>query len=170
MAATMNAPSPIVKINDAVSMSYILKDREGIVIDESQDEIPLTYLHGHKNIVPGLEKALTGASLGETKKVIVSPEEGYGEREDQMLLQVPRSQLPQEMKPEIGMGLTMETENGHTVPVRVSEVHDEHVVLDANHELAGVELHFEVRIESIREATTEEISHGHVHGPGGHNH
>lgn len=157
--------------NDCVvEMHYVLKDGDGTVIDESPEGEPLPYLHGHQNIVPGLEKALTGASVGDTKKVVVSPEEGYGVREEQMVLEVPRSELPSDLEPEIGMTLGMETSGGHTVPVRVSAVSAEHITLDANHELAGVTLHFEVRIASVRTASSEELSHGHVHGPGGHHH
>lgn len=153
-----------------VEMHYVLKDGEGAVIDESPEGQPLPYLHGHQNIVPGLEKALTGASVGETKTVVVSPEEGYGVHEEEMILQVPRDKLPADLNPQIGMTLGMETSGGHTVPVRVSEVHEDRVTLDANHELAGVTLHFEVRIASVRPASSEELSHGHVHGPGGHHH
>lgn len=153
-----------------VAMHYVLKDDAGTVIDQSPEGQPLPYLHGHQNIVPGLESALTGVAVGETKKVTVTPEEGYGVREDEMVLKVPRDQLPPEMSPEVGMTVGMETQDGHTVPVRVTEVHEDHVKLDANHELAGVTLHFEVKIDSVRAASEEELSHGHVHGPGGHHH
>lgn len=166
----MSDTETTVKNDCVVAMHYVLKDGEGVVIDESPDGQPLPYLHGHQNIVPGLEKALTGVSVGETKQVVVDPEEGYGVHEPDLVLEVPRAQLPPDMKPEVGMSLAMETDQGHTVPVRVSEVLDESVKLDANHELAGVKLHFEVRIESVRAASAEELAHGHVHGPGGHHH
>ena len=157
--------------NDCVvAMHYVLSDGQGTVIDESPEGQPLPYLHGHQNIVPGLEAALTGVAVGETKKVTVRPEQGYGAREDGLVLRVPRDQLPSEMTPELGMTLAMETEGGQTVPVRVTEVTGEDVQLDANHELAGVTLHFEVRIESVRAASAEELAHGHVHGAGGHHH
>jgi FKBP-type peptidyl-prolyl cis-trans isomerase SlyD len=159
-----------VQDNCVVEMHYVLKDPEGSVIDESPEWQPLPYLHGHQNIVPGLEKALTGATVGQTMKVVVTPEEGYGVREEEMVLQVPRDQLPPELEPETGMSLGMETEGGHTVPVRIAEVKEDLVVLDANHELAGVTLHFEVRIGAIRAASSEELAHGHVHGAGGHHH
>lgn len=160
----------IVKNDCVVAMHYVLRDGAGTVIDESPEGEPLPYLHGHENIVPGLEKALTGAAVGETKKVVVSPEEGYGVREEGLVLDVPRGQLPADLKPEVGMSLAMETDQGHTVPVVIFEVSEESVKLDANHELAGVTLHFEVRIDSVREASAEELQHGHVHGPGGHHH
>lgn len=153
-----------------VEMHYILKNSEGEILDESPEGEPLPYLHGHENIVPGLEKALTGAVVGQTLKVVVSPEEGYGVREEEMVLHVPRDQLPDDMEPEVDMTLEMETPDGHSLPVRIAEVHEDHVILDANHELAGVTLHFEVRIGSVRAASSEELEHGHVHGPGDHHH
>ncbi len=166
----MTETQPTVQNDCVVEMHYVLSDSEGTVIDKSPEDKPLPYLHGHKNIVPGLEAALTGASVGETKKVTVSPEEGYGKREEQLVLSVPRDQLPQEISPAVGMTLGMETSQGQTVPVRVAEVAADHVKLDANHELAGVTLHFEVKIDSVRPASEEELSHGHVHAPGGHEH
>lgn len=166
----MSDTENIVKNDCVVAMHYVLRDGDGTVIDESPEGEPLPYLHGHQNIVPGLEKALTGTAVGETKKVVVSPEEGYGVREDGLVLDVPRKELPDDLEPEVGMSLSMEADNGHTVPVRITEVHAESVKLDANHELAGVTLHFEVRIDSVRRASSEELLHGHVHGAGGHHH
>ena len=162
--------SSTVQTDCVVAMHYTLREGEGTLIDQSPTDQPLPYLHGHQNIVPGLESALTGASIGETKQVVVSPEDGYGVREDDLILSVPRDQLPEDMTPEVGMTVGMQTDQGHTVPVRVTEVSPTHVKLDANHELAGVTLHFEVTIDSIRAATDEELRHGHVHGPGGHHH
>lgn len=170
LSRAMAESDNIVKDDCVVQMHYVLKDRDGTVIDESPDGEPLPYLHGHENIVPGLEKALTGVSVGTTKKVVVSPEEGYGAHEADLVLEVPLEHLPSDMVPEVGMTLEMETDQGLSMPVRVAEVHSNHVKLDANHELAGVELHFEVTIASVRAASAEELAHGHVHGPGGHHH
>lgn len=162
--------SPSVAKDTVVTMQYVLKDEGGEVLDSSSEGAPLSYLHGHENIVPGLEAALTGLTPGESKDVVVSAEEGYGQRDSDMVLKVARTQLPDDLTPEVGMTLGMETNQGHTVPVRIAEVTEDHVVLDANHELAGVTLHFSVTIESVRPATEEELSHGHVHGEGGHAH
>lgn len=159
-----------VQEDSVVAMHYVLKDDSGSVLDASREGEPLHYLHGHQNIVPGLEAALTGAAVGETRNVTVAPADGYGERDEDMILRVPREQLPPDLTPEVGMVLGMETPHGHSVPVRVTEVHPTHVMLDANHELAGVTLHFSVTIDSVRKATPEELRHGHVHGPGGHHH
>ncbi len=152
----------IIQENLVVSLHYTLKDADGTMIDQSPEGEPLEYLHGHQNIVPGLEKELTGASVGSEKSVVVSPAEGYGEKEESMVLTVPRSQLPEGMEPEIGMVLGLGTDEGHTVPARVIETSPEQVILDANHELAGVTLHFDVKVASVRAATEEELTQGHV--------
>jgi FKBP-type peptidyl-prolyl cis-trans isomerase SlyD len=159
-----------VQNNCVVGMHYTLRDGDGVVIDNSPEGEALLYLHGYENIVPGLEAALTGVAVGESKTVVVSPEEGYGVREEDMVLSVPLDQLPPDMEPEVGMMVDMESDDGETVPVRIAEVSATHITLDANHELAGVTLHFEVTIDSVRPATKEELTHGHVHGPGGHHH
>lgn len=166
----MTEATSTVQTDCVVAMHYTLSDGEGTVLDQSPPGQPMPYLHGHENIVPGLEAALTGVAVGETKKVTVSPEDGYGVFEKDLVLRVPRSELPDEMTPEVGMTLAMETDEGHTVPVRVTDLTDTEVELDANHELAGVTLHFEVRIESVRQASAEELAHGHAHGPDGHHH
>jgi len=166
----MDTEKLVIADNRVVAMNYTLSDSEGTVIDQSDQGSPLLYLHGHQNIVPGLERELTGMKAGESKLVVVSPEEGYGTREEEMVLKVPLSELPSDLKPEVGMTIGMETEQGHTVPVRIAQVAADHVQLDANHELAGITLHFDISIEEVRDASEEELTHGHVHGPGGHHH
>ncbi|HSC85914.1 MAG TPA: peptidylprolyl isomerase [Polyangiaceae bacterium] len=154
----------------AVAIEYTLTDDEGKVIDTSTGRSPLWYLHGHENIVPGLEKALTGKSEGDKLKVSVPPEEGYGTYDESRTFEVPRSELPPTIQPEKGMELTMHGPGGHGVPVVVLKVKLNSVILDGNHPLAGKTLHFEVEVASVRKAKKEELSHGHVHGPGGHHH
>ncbi len=153
-----------------VAIHYTLRDDAGEILDQSEPSDPLYYLHGHENIVPGLENALTGAKVGDKKQVVVPAKDGYGEREDELVLNVPRDQLPPDIEPEVGMELDMESDEGFAMPVRIVEVSDTIVVLDANHELAGETLHFDVEVVSIRAASAEELEHGHVHGPGGHHH
>lgn len=165
----MNTKELAIADDCVVAMHYTLRDPEGTVIDQS-DEEPLFYLHGHENIVPGLERELTGMKAGESKLVIVSPEEGYGVREEEMVLKVPLSEMPSDLTPEVGMTIEMESDDGHSVPVQITEVAADHVLLDANHELAGITLHFDIKIEEVRRASEEELTHGHVHGPGGHHH
>ncbi len=151
----------------AVEFNYILKDAEGLVIDCSDDAGPMPYLHGQENIVPGLEKELLGKSIGDKICCIVSPKEGYGERQDSMVQEVPKSQFGDEKEIAIGDQFQVETEDGQMLMVSVIELKDETIILDANHPLAGVELHFDVEVISIRLATKEELKHGHVHSPEG---
>lgn len=157
-----------IKANSVVALDYTLRDDAGEVLDTSEGAEPLHYLHGHGNIVPGLEQALTGRKSGESLDVVVPPAEGYGERDPEGVLDVPRDRIPGEIDLKAGVVLGMQSPDGHTMPVTVVAVSEEVVKLDANHELAGKTLHFSVTVRDIREATGEELSHGHVHGPGGH--
>jgi FKBP-type peptidyl-prolyl cis-trans isomerase SlyD len=151
-----------------VRMDYTLRNKAGEVLDSSEGQDPLSYLHGAQQIVPGLERALTGMSAGESKDVVVSPEEGYGLPDPEGVFSVPRNAFPADAKLEPGTSFIGEDEQGHAVPVRVVEVREGQVVVDANHPLAGETLYFHVDIRDVRDATLEELTHGHVHGPGGH--
>jgi len=153
-----------------VSLEYTLKNDAGEVLDANEGAAPLYYLHGHGNIVEGLEAALSGRSVGDTLNVTVAPEQGYGVRDETMIFDVPRKNLPKDLEPEVGMQLGMSSEDGETVPVWIREVSTDSVRLDANHELAGETLHFAVKVLSVRPSTAEELAHGHVHGPAGHHH
>lgn len=153
-----------------VSIEYILKNDAGDVLDANDGGGPLHYLHGHGNIVEGLEAALAGRSVGDSLDVAVAPEQGYGVRDETLIFDVPRKNLPQDLDPEIGMQLGMTSEEGETVPVWIRSVTADSVRLDANHELAGETLHFSVKVLGIRPSTPQELAHGHVHGAGGHHH
>lgn len=150
----------------AVTLHYTLRDDAGTVLDSSEGRSPLTYLHGEGNIVPGLEKALDGKQSGDEVKVTVPPEDGYGARSDDNVRNVPRRRLP-EGKIEPGMRMRMQTDAGQLVAL-VTAVRGDYVTLDTNHPLAGTTLHFEVKVVEVRDATAEELQHGHVHGPGAH--
>lgn len=152
-----------------VMMDYTLKDDEGTVIDTSQGRAPLAYIHGMGQMIPGLEEALEGHSTGENFNVRVDPDKAYGQRDENLLQAVPRELFKgvDELKP--GMQFEAETQNGREV-VTVVNVEDEQVVVDTNHPLAGVTLNFDVTVVDVREATEQELDHGHVHGPGGHHH
>lgn len=156
-----------IRRGDVVAIDYILRDGDGVQIDASQ-EAPLQYLHGYGNIVPGLEGALDGAELGASLEVQVTPADGYGDHDPAQVQQVPRRALPPKLELEHGMQLMVRSPSGESFPVRVVAFDDEKVSLDANHPLAGVTLFFSVTVRSIRPASEEELSHGHVHGPGGH--
>jgi FKBP-type peptidyl-prolyl cis-trans isomerase SlyD len=150
-----------------VGFSYHLKNSKGTTLDQSEE--PLLYLHGEGNIVPGLERELEGLKDGDSKKVEVSPEDGYGAYDESLVFQVPKAELPPEAELEIGMEFQTDTADGRMV-LFVQEIRENDVVLNGNHPLAGETLHFDVTIRTIRDATAEEKMHGHVHGPGGHHH
>jgi FKBP-type peptidyl-prolyl cis-trans isomerase SlyD len=155
--------------NSVVSFHYTLTDKDGLTIDSSLGGTPLTYLHGVGQIVPGLEFALLGKTAGESFDVEVSAEEGYGERHDFMVQQVPREAFQGVDVIETGMQFQAQTPQGG-MTVTVTAVDDTTVTVDGNHPLAGQTLFFAVEVVSVRDATEEEKAHGHVHGEGGHHH
>lgn len=152
-----------------VSFHYTLRDEAGTTIDQSQGE-PLAYLHGHGQIVPGLERELTGRSAGEKLQVRVTPAEGYGEYDTRLLQQVPRAAFSGINGLRVGMALQAQTSGGDHATVVVKEIGPEFVTVDRNHALAGKALLFDVEIAEVRTASEEELAHQHVHGPGGHHH
>jgi FKBP-type peptidyl-prolyl cis-trans isomerase SlyD len=152
-----------------VSIHYTLTDDTGTVLDSSQGAEPLQYLEGAGNIIPGLEKEVSSMTVGQKKKVVVSAKEGYGEKQSELVIQVPRAQFPADLK--LKVGDRFRTSSDHHSPVfTVISTEGEQVTLDGNHPLAGKTLNFDVEVTEARDATLEEISHGHVHGPGGHHH
>jgi FKBP-type peptidyl-prolyl cis-trans isomerase SlyD len=153
-----------------VAMEYTLKTEDGSLIDTSEGDEPMWYLHGSGQIVPGLEAALTGRAVGDKVEAVVKPEEGYGPRQDDRVLTVPRNRLPESPEPEVGMQLEAQGRRGEQVVLWVTEINGEEVTLDGNHPLAGQTLHFEVEVKQVREATADEKRHGHAHGPDGHHH
>ena len=155
--------------NSVVSFHYTLTDKDGKVIDSSAGNEPLTYLHGQGQIVPGLENTLAGKVVGDKLDVNVSAEEGYGEHQDFMVQQVPRDAFQGVDDIEVGMQFQAQTPQGG-MTVTVTAVDETTVTVDGNHPLAGQDLFFAVEVVTVREATEEEISHGHVHGEGGHHH
>ena len=158
-----------IEANSVVTLHYTLKDNDGKVIDQSDDGSFL-YLHGAMNIIPGLEKALTGKAAGDTFEVSVSPEEGYGVKEAERIQEVPKEMFEGSEEIVVGTQFHAQSPDGQAVVVTVAEVKDEVVVIDGNHALAGVDLNFDVKVMDVREASEEEISHGHVHGEHGHQH
>jgi FKBP-type peptidyl-prolyl cis-trans isomerase SlyD len=153
-----------------VRIDYTLKNASGDVLDTSDGGEPLTYLHGASQIVPGLERELAGMEAGQSKDVVVSPEDGYGQPDPQGIFGVPRAAFPAEAQLTVGETFMGEDDEGGAVPVRVVEVREDTVIVDANHPLAGETLYFHVDIREVRDATLEELMHGHAHGPGEHQH
>ncbi|MCB9254466.1 MAG: peptidylprolyl isomerase [Bdellovibrionaceae bacterium] len=158
-----------IKKNSVVSISYVLTNDAGKQLDASPKDEPLTYLHGAGNIIRGLETALEGQTKGEKMKISVPPEEAYGLRDEALVQSIPRDRFPDASEVKIGAQFQASTENG-PVLLTVTDIRDNQVTVDANHPLAGSTLHFNVEIVEIREATAEELQHGHVHGPDGHHH
>ena len=163
---TENKPEQVAK-DLAVTIDYKLTI-DGEIIDSSEEDGPLDYLHGHENIIPGLERELTGMKIGEQKNVTVAPEDGYGTVDEEAMLEVPRSEFPDEVPLEIGIELEVTDQEGDMLFATIVEVGNKTVKLDTNHPLAGKALNFDVTVVDLREASEEEIAHGHVHT--GHHH
>jgi len=152
-----------------VTFHYTLTTEAGEEIDSSIGKDPMSYLHGAGNIVPGLERQLTGKAGGDQLQAKVSPDEGYGDRQGDPE-PVPRDQFPPDLELKPGMMFRAETDTGEPVALWIAKTEDTTVWVDQNHPLSGVHLNFDVEVVSVRDATDEEKSHGHPHGPGGHHH
>jgi len=152
-----------------VAINYILTV-DGEVLDSTDPDgaSPLEYLHGVGQIIPGLEKALTGMELGQVKKVTISPEEGYGEFDPDAVVWLSREDFPESIPLELGIELELQDGDGEIQLATIVDVEDERIQVDMNHPLAGENLHFEVTIAGLREATEEELAHGHAHGAHSH--
>jgi len=152
-----------VEKNKVVTIHYTLTNDEGQVLDTSVGKNPLKYLHGNKNLIEGLEKELLGKKVGDKLHVVIEPAEAYGERRDDLVQEVPREafQGVEDIQP--GMQFNAQAPDGLTYVVTVTNVGEEKITIDANHDLAGVRLTFDVEVMDIRNATDEEIEHGHVH-------
>ena len=155
--------------NSVVTIHYTLTDDAGEVIDSSREGDPIAYLHGHGNLVPGLERELEGKNAGDKVNVSVAAEHGYGEYDKNLVQQVPRRSLQGIPNVRVGMRLQAQTPQGPRAVV-VTRLVGDMVTIDGNHPLAGKNLNFDVEITDVREATEEELEHGHVHGAGGHHH
>lgn len=169
MASAVTEPENIVADQKVVRIHYVLRDPSGKILDRSGDE-PLEYLQGAGNIVPGLEKQLAGKAPGDKLLAVVPPEQGYGLRQKVKPHTVRRSNFPEGAKLEKGMGFTMRSREGQPMPVWITKIQGPTIYVEPNHPLAGVTLHFEVEVVDVRDAQPEELAHGHVHGPGGHEH
>lgn len=162
------APEETIAKGTVVSIDYKLTDDEGQLIDSSEGEEPLSYLHGHNQILPGLESALEGKKVGDTEKVHIEAGKGYGDFDPEKVFTVPKERFDFDVSE--GQTLQAQLEDGQTVPFQVLEVKEDGVVLDGNHPLAGKALHFEVKVVGVRQASDEELDHGHAHEGDGHHH
>lgn len=157
-------PALQIENNMVISLNYTLLLEGGEEIDRSEPGAPLEYLHGHANIIPGLENALTGHTIGDQKEVAVKPEEAYGEYDEDGFFAIDRNLFPDDFEIELGMLLHLkDDESNEETEAFVHEINDDEIVLDKNHPLAGETLYFKVEVVDIRPATAVEIEHGHVH-------
>jgi FKBP-type peptidyl-prolyl cis-trans isomerase SlyD len=161
--------SAVLKVADGqvIVMEYTLRV-DGKIIDASSDHGPIEFIQGVGNIIPGLEQALYGMMVGESKNVVVTAGDGYGEMDSQAYMEVPRDRLPEDIPMETGTQIELHNEAGQPMVARIDQVGETSVRLDFNHPLAGKELHFAIKIAGLRPATQQELDHGHVHS--GHDH
>ncbi|MFZ2635358.1 MAG: peptidylprolyl isomerase [Rectinemataceae bacterium] len=152
--------------NRVVTLDYSLRDAAGKLIDSSEGSEPLVYLHGNENIIPGLEKHLEGKIAGDKISCIVPAVEGYGERDEQLIVKIDRKDFGPDAEIAPGMQFEAHGEEGVQI-VTVVSVDGSEVTIDANHPLAGENLHFDVKVVDVREASEEELKHGHVHSGSG---
>lgn len=158
-----------IALKSVVAIHYTLTDDGGVILDASQPDQPLVYLQGAGNIIPGLEEQLLGRAAGEQFTAVIPAVAAYGERDADMVQRVPRDMFREDQEIEIGMRFSGNTPQGQ-ITVVVTEIEGDTVTLDGNHPLAGMTLHFNVTVDSVRPATEQELLHGHVHGAGGHHH
>ena len=157
----------IIEKNKVVSIDYTLTLEDGKILDSSDGREPLTFIHGLGHIIPGLENALEGKITGDAFAVKIEPESAYGEYKDDLVQSIPRTYFEPGVEITPGMQFSSEESDGY---VTVIEVHNDKIVVDGNHPLAGLVLNFDVKVTSIRNASDEELEHGHVHGEGCHHH
>lgn len=155
--------------NRVVQIHYTLKDDQGEVLDSSAGQSPLPYIHGIGALIPGLEKELLGKQAGEKFSAVIAPADGYGDYNKDQVFQVSADGFEGDEDLEIGIQVQLDTENGPAIAT-ITGIDGEEVTLDLNHPLAGVSLHFDVEVVEVREATQQELDHGHVHSPGAHHH
>lgn len=160
-----------ITMNKVVLMHYTLKNDGGQILDTSAEREPLAFIQGIGNIIPGLEKELEGKSTGDKINATVKPEDGYGMHSPENVHTVPKDNFQSEGDEQLEVGMQVQVESNQGIALAlVTDIKGENVVLDMNHPLAGETLHFDVEIMDVRDATADEISHGHAHGPGGHHH
>jgi FKBP-type peptidyl-prolyl cis-trans isomerase SlyD len=164
----MSPEKPQVVADDVVvTMEYTVKV-DGEVVDSSDDHEPIEFLQGHSQVISGLEKQLYGMAVGDSKSFAVAPGEGYGERDADAIADIPRGEFPDEIPLEPGVELQMEDEDGDVMNAVIVSAGEKTIRLDFNHPLAGKELHFSVQVIGLRQATAEELEHGHAHSEGHH--
>jgi FKBP-type peptidyl-prolyl cis-trans isomerase SlyD len=148
-----------------VSLNYVLSV-DGEVVDSTDDNDPIEFLQGHREVIPGLEQALYGMGVGDSKSVVVAAEDAYGETDPEAVMEIPRNEFPDDFPLEPGVDLEVRDHDGRTLLGTILSIETQSVKVDFNHPLAGKDLHFDLTVSGLRPATAEEISHGHVHEEG----
>jgi FKBP-type peptidyl-prolyl cis-trans isomerase SlyD len=161
------AYSMSIEENKVVGFLYTLKNGAGEVLDHSEEDSPLHYLHGHNNIIPGLENEMVGKQVGDTFTAVISPDQAYGEYSDSLVQVVEKDSFQGIDEVQVGMQFSAQL-GGQMRIITIKDVQGDEVTFDANHPLAGETLHFDVEVVEVRDATDEELTHGHVHGEHGH--
>lgn len=157
--------------NKVALIHYKLTDKDGVTIDSSEGRDPLAYIQGIGNLIPGLEQELEGKATGDKLNAVIAPEHAYGKRDESLVQMVPKSGFNgSDEELQVGMQVQVETEEQGMAIAVVTKIEEEDVTLDLNHPLADLDLHFDVEVVEVREATQEELDHGHAHGVGGHDH
>ena len=150
-----------------VQIHYTLKDDQGEILDSSAGKSPLPYIHGVGALIPGLEKQLLGKQAGDKFIAVVAPADGYGEYDEEQVFEVPVSEFEGDDELQLGMQIQLDTESGPAIATIVN-MEEDVITLDLNHPLAGTTLNFDVEVVEVRDATKQELDHGHVHTPGVH--
>jgi len=156
--------------NKVATLHYTLKDDKGALIESSVGNEPLAYIHGTGNLIPGLEEKLEGKQAGDKLSAVIKPEDAYGERDEEMIEVVEKAEFDAGEELEVGKEFQYDDEDGNVFHVRIVKIEGDKVTVDGNHPLAGQTLAFDVEVVAVRDATAEELEHGHVHGEGGHHH
>ena len=156
--------------NKVVSVNYILKDNEGVIIDSTENSPPFAFISGSEQILPKLEEEVSGMIIGSRKNIKLTASEAYGDYDDKAVQNAKRSQFPDDFNLEVGMNYIANSPDGKQMPFIIKEIRDTEIIIDFNHPLAGKDLEFEVELLDVRDATEEEMDHGHVHSPEGHHH
>lgn len=159
-----------IEANKVVTINYTLKDEKGEVLDSTENKNPFSYLSGNSQILPKLEDKINGMIIGSKDNIKLDPVEAYGDYKDEAVQKVNKSNFPNDAKLEEGMSFMANTPDGKQMPFVIKNIEGEDITVDFNHPLAGRSLEFDVELVDVREATTEELQHGHVHGSDGHHH
>ena len=160
----------LVKPNQVVTINFTLKNSEGEILESTKDHTPLAFISGHNQILPKIEETAGEMLIGSKKNIVLAPPDAYGEYDESAVQMLDKKEFPDDIKLEEGMNFVANAPDGSKVPFVIKSIETETITVDFNHPLAGETLNFDLELVDVRDATAEELAHGHVHGPGGHHH